>query len=41
LTYSSIQPGPRTGRADAADSPITIGTISLLAKLAFVFLFTC
>ena len=35
--YSSIQPGPRTGRADAADSPINDRYISLLAKLAFVF----
>jgi len=35
--YSSIQPGPRTGRTDAADSPINDRYISLLAKLAFVF----
>ncbi len=38
LTYFfSIQPGPRTGRTDACGSPIhTIGTISLLAKLAIL-----
>jgi len=42
LTYSSIQPGVRTTRADAADSPINDRyDFSLLAKLAFVILFTC
>jgi hypothetical protein len=42
LTYSSIQPGVRTTRADAADSPKQRSVrFSLLAKLAFVILFTC
>jgi hypothetical protein len=42
LTYSSIQPGVRTTRAGAADSPINDRyEFSLMAKLAFVFLFTC
>src|SRR5438094_5157810 len=41
LTYSSVQPGVRTTRADAADSPINDRyDLSLLAKLAFVILFT-
>jgi hypothetical protein len=44
LTYkSSIQPGVRTTRAGASsDSPFDDRyDLSLLAKLAFVFLFTC
>ena len=42
LTYSSIQPGPRTGRTGAADSPIRRSVrFRFWRNSHFVFLFTC